>query len=155
MKLFLRVFIMKRILISLLSLSLLLGASCSNTEKGAGIGAGGGAILGGLIGGDVRGAAIGAGIGALGGAVIGSAQDNDERTKKQRDESCNDCNNADCLVDQWSRTLEKYNGRKNQLAKAKKEFVSWYGSNCPKLSETKAEALIGPIPDDIIKKLKK
>lgn len=50
-------------------------ASCTTTEKGAGIGAVGGAILGGAITGDVRGAAVGAAIGGVSGAVIGNAQE--------------------------------------------------------------------------------
>jgi hypothetical protein len=45
--------------------------SCTQTEKGASIGAVGGAILGGAITGDVRGAAVGAAIGGVTGAVIG------------------------------------------------------------------------------------
>ncbi len=45
--------------------------SCTQTEKGAGIGAVGGAILGGAITGDVRGAAVGAAIGGVTGAVLG------------------------------------------------------------------------------------
>lgn len=47
-------------------------ASCSQTEKGAGIGAVSGAIIGGAITGDVRGAAVGAAIGGVSGAVIGN-----------------------------------------------------------------------------------
>jgi hypothetical protein len=47
-------------------------ASCTQTEKGAGIGAVSGAIIGGAITGDVRGAAVGAAIGGVSGAVIGS-----------------------------------------------------------------------------------
>lgn len=50
-------------------------ASCTATEKGAGIGAVSGAILGGAITGDVRGAAVGAAIGGASGAVIGNTQE--------------------------------------------------------------------------------
>lgn len=50
-------------------------ASCTSTEKGAGIGAVGGAILGGAITGDIRGAAVGAAAGGVGGAVIGNMQE--------------------------------------------------------------------------------
>lgn len=50
-------------------------ASCSQTERGAGIGAASGAILGGAITGNVRGAAVGAAIGGVGGALIGNAQE--------------------------------------------------------------------------------
>ena len=45
--------------------------SCTQTEKGAAIGAGAGAIIGGALTGDVRGAAVGAAIGGVSGAVIG------------------------------------------------------------------------------------
>lgn len=53
---------------------LLLGvavAGCTQTEKGASIGAVSGAIIGGAITGNVRGAAVGAAIGGVSGAVIG------------------------------------------------------------------------------------
>lgn len=50
-------------------------ASCTQTEKGAGIGAASGAIIGGAITGNVRGAAVGAAIGGVSGAVIGSVTD--------------------------------------------------------------------------------
>lgn len=46
-------------------------AGCTQTEKGAGIGAAGGAIIGGAVTGNVRGAAVGAAIGGLTGAVLG------------------------------------------------------------------------------------
>lgn len=46
-------------------------AGCTQTEKGATIGAASGAIIGGAITGDVRGAAVGAAIGGVSGAVIG------------------------------------------------------------------------------------
>jgi hypothetical protein len=58
----------KAIVLVLLALSV---ASCTQTEKGAGIGAVSGAIIGGAITGDVRGAAVGAAIGGVSGAVIG------------------------------------------------------------------------------------
>lgn len=47
-------------------------ASCTPTERGAGIGAASGAIIGGAVTGNVRGAAVGAAIGGISGAVIGS-----------------------------------------------------------------------------------
>jgi phage tail tape-measure protein len=50
-------------------------ASCTTTEKGAGIGAVSGAIIGGAVTGDIRGAAVGAGIGGVSGAVIGHASE--------------------------------------------------------------------------------
>jgi hypothetical protein len=50
-------------------------ASCTQTEKGAAIGAGSGAVIGGLISGDVRGAAVGAAIGGVSGAVIGNVSE--------------------------------------------------------------------------------
>jgi len=60
---------MKKILaVVLVGLSV---AGCTQTEKGAGIGAVSGAIIGGAITGDVRGAAVGAAIGGVSGAVIG------------------------------------------------------------------------------------
>jgi len=46
--------------------------SCTQTEKGASIGAVSGAIIGGAVTGNVRGAAVGAAIGGVSGAVIGS-----------------------------------------------------------------------------------
>lgn len=50
-------------------------ASCTATERGAGIGAAGGAIIGGALTGDIRGAAVGGAIGGLSGAVIGNASE--------------------------------------------------------------------------------
>ncbi|MCO5733621.1 YMGG-like glycine zipper-containing protein [Rhizobium sp. SSA_523] len=47
-------------------------AGCSQTERGAAIGAGSGAVIGGLATGNVRGAAVGAAVGGVGGALIGS-----------------------------------------------------------------------------------
>lgn len=58
----------KAIVFVLLGLSL---ASCTQTEKGASIGAVSGAVLGGAITGNVRGAAVGAAIGGVSGALIG------------------------------------------------------------------------------------
>ena len=49
----------------------LAAASCTQTEKGAGIGAVSGAIIGGAVTGNVRGAAVGAAIGGIAGGVIG------------------------------------------------------------------------------------
>ena len=59
----------KVLLVSLVGLSL---ASCTATERGAGVGAASGAIIGGAITNDWRGAAVGAGIGGVSGAVIGN-----------------------------------------------------------------------------------
>ncbi|MDQ0456592.1 YMGG-like glycine zipper-containing protein [Rhizobium paknamense] len=50
-------------------------AGCTETEKGAGIGAASGAVIGGLATGNVRGAAVGAAIGGVAGAVIGNVRD--------------------------------------------------------------------------------
>ncbi|MDO9418041.1 glycine zipper domain-containing protein [Pararhizobium sp.] len=50
-------------------------AGCTNTERGAGIGAVGGGLVGLAVTGDARGAAVGALAGGLGGALIGSVQD--------------------------------------------------------------------------------
>ncbi|MDE1156856.1 MAG: glycine zipper domain-containing protein [Neorhizobium sp.] len=50
-------------------------ASCSPTERGAGIGAASGAIIGGAVTGNVRGAAVGAAVGGVSGALIGSVQE--------------------------------------------------------------------------------
>ena len=58
----------KLMVLALAGLSL---ASCTQTEKGAGIGAASGAVIGGLATGNVRGAAVGGAIGGLAGAVIG------------------------------------------------------------------------------------
>ena len=46
-------------------------AGCTQTEKGAGIGAAGGAIIGGAVSNSWRGAAIGAAIGGVTGALVG------------------------------------------------------------------------------------
>jgi uncharacterized protein YcfJ len=48
-------------------------AACTQTEKGAGIGAASGAIIGGAATGNVRGAAVGAAVGGVAGALIGNA----------------------------------------------------------------------------------
>lgn len=58
-------------------------SACSQTEKGAGIGAASGAIIGGLASGSWEGAAIGAAAGGAGGALIGNARD---RQARERDE---------------------------------------------------------------------
>lgn len=50
-------------------------ASCTQTEKGAGVGAVSGAIIGGAVTGNVRGAAVGAAIGGVAGALIGKASE--------------------------------------------------------------------------------
>jgi uncharacterized protein YcfJ len=62
----------KAIVFALVGLAL---ASCTQTEKGASIGAVSGAVLGGAITGNVRGAAVGAAIGGVGGALIGNANE--------------------------------------------------------------------------------
>ncbi|MEN9894872.1 MAG: hypothetical protein RIR97_724 [Pseudomonadota bacterium] len=62
----------KALIFALLALSV---AGCSQTERGAAIGAGSGAVIGGLIGGNVRGAAVGAAIGGIGGAIIGNVRE--------------------------------------------------------------------------------
>jgi hypothetical protein len=65
--------IMKKAII--LILAGLAVAGCTQTEKGAGIGAASGAIIGGLATGNVRGAAVGAAIGGVAGAVIGKVSE--------------------------------------------------------------------------------
>lgn len=50
-------------------------AACTQTEKGAGIGAASGAIIGGVATGNVRGAAVGAAVGGVAGALIGRANE--------------------------------------------------------------------------------
>ncbi len=50
-------------------------ASCTATEKGAGIGAASGAIIGGVATGNVRGAAVGGAIGGVAGALIGNVSE--------------------------------------------------------------------------------
>lgn len=82
----------KAIIFAVIGLTL---AGCTQTEKGAGIGAASGAILGGAITGNVRGAAVGAGIGAIGGALIGNASEPgqcryyDRRTRQEYIARCN------------------------------------------------------------------
>jgi hypothetical protein len=44
-------------------------AGCTQTERGAGIGAASGAVIGGIVSNDIRGAAVGAAIGGVVGAV--------------------------------------------------------------------------------------
>lgn len=61
--------IKKAIILTIVALT---AASCTQTEKGAGIGAVSGAIIGGAVTGNVRGAAVGAAIGGVSGAVIGN-----------------------------------------------------------------------------------
>jgi hypothetical protein len=62
----------KLMVLALAGLSL---ASCTQTEKGAGIGAASGAVIGGLATGNVRGAAVGGAIGGVAGAVIGNVSE--------------------------------------------------------------------------------
>jgi predicted lipid-binding transport protein (Tim44 family) len=64
---------MKKTLLALALIAPL--AACTQTERGAGIGAASGAVIGGVATGNVRGAAIGAGIGGLAGALIGNSQE--------------------------------------------------------------------------------
>lgn len=77
---------MKKILVFLITVSLLVGCASTGshteqgTRKGAVIGALSGAVLGQLIGGDTKGTLIGAGIGVLAGGAIG------RRYGKQADE---------------------------------------------------------------------
>ncbi|MEA3535981.1 MULTISPECIES: YMGG-like glycine zipper-containing protein [unclassified Rhizobium] len=61
---------------ALLAVALILPlAACSETERGAAIGAGSGAIIGGVATGNVRGAAVGAAVGGVAGALIGRANE--------------------------------------------------------------------------------
>ena len=60
---------MKKVIV--LMLAGLTLASCTQTEKGATIGAAGGAIIGGAVSNSWRGAAIGAAIGGVTGALVG------------------------------------------------------------------------------------
>ena len=62
----------KALVLMLVGLSV---AGCTQTEKGAGIGAASGAVIGGVATGNVRGAAIGAGVGGVAGALIGNSQE--------------------------------------------------------------------------------
>ncbi|WP_037450336.1 YMGG-like glycine zipper-containing protein, partial [Sinorhizobium fredii] len=50
-------------------------AACTQTERGATIGAVSGGIIGGAISNDVRGAAVGAAVGGVAGALIGRANE--------------------------------------------------------------------------------
>ncbi|WP_438751603.1 glycine zipper family protein [Pararhizobium sp. O133] len=59
-------------IVLLVSLAVLSLASCTPTERGAGIGAASGAVIGGAVTNDWRGAAVGAAIGGASGAVIGN-----------------------------------------------------------------------------------
>ncbi|MGV2140107.1 YMGG-like glycine zipper-containing protein [Agrobacterium sp. 16-2014-1-2a] len=58
--------------------------ACSQTEKGAGIGAASGAIIGGLASGTWEGAAVGAAAGGAGGAVIGNISERHDRNRRDR-----------------------------------------------------------------------
>ncbi|GLU29143.1 YMGG-like glycine zipper-containing protein [Brucella sp. NBRC 12950] len=58
--------------------------ACSQTEKGAGIGAAGGAIIGGLASGTWEGAAVGAAAGGVGGAVAGNISERNDRNRRER-----------------------------------------------------------------------
>ena len=69
----------KLVAVVLVGLSL---ASCTSTEKGAGVGVVSGALIGGALTGNVRGAAVGGAIGGVSGALIGNAAD------QQRSDQC-------------------------------------------------------------------
>ncbi len=58
--------------------------ACTQTEKGAGIGAASGAIIGGLASGSWEGAAVGAAAGGVGGAVAGSISERNDRYRRDR-----------------------------------------------------------------------
>ncbi len=62
----------KAVIFAVMGLAL---ASCTQTEKGAGIGAATGAIIGGAATGNIRGAAVGGAIGGVAGALIGNASE--------------------------------------------------------------------------------
>ncbi|KQV43814.1 MULTISPECIES: YMGG-like glycine zipper-containing protein [unclassified Rhizobium] len=64
---------MKKILVAVALIMPL--AACTQTEKGAAIGAGTGAVIGGVATGNVRGAAVGAAVGGVAGALIGNANE--------------------------------------------------------------------------------
>ena len=61
----------------LVIISLIMLASCSETERGATIGGASGAIIGGVVSNDVGGAVVGGALGAAAGALIGSANEPD------------------------------------------------------------------------------
>ncbi len=65
------------------------GAGCTETQKGAGVGAlaggAGGALIGSFFGVPGMGAAIGAGGGALGGALIGDQMEKKDRDKEKQE----------------------------------------------------------------------
>ncbi|ASV88256.1 YMGG-like Gly-zipper family protein (plasmid) [Ochrobactrum quorumnocens] len=73
---------MKKIISSVLVCLTL--TACSQTEKGAGIGAAGGAIIGGLASGTWEGAAVGAAAGGAGGAVVGNISERNDRNRRDR-----------------------------------------------------------------------
>lgn len=64
---------MKKVIFSVLVVGAL--ASCTQTEKGATIGAASGAIIGGVASNSVGGAAVGAAVGGVAGAIIGRSQE--------------------------------------------------------------------------------
>ncbi|MGV8937512.1 MAG: glycine zipper domain-containing protein [Allorhizobium sp.] len=64
---------MKKIIIALALIAPL--ASCTATERGAGIGAASGAVIGGVATNSVGGAAVGAVVGGAAGALIGQSQE--------------------------------------------------------------------------------
>jgi uncharacterized protein YcfJ len=69
--------------VAVLAAVAVIGAGCTETQKGAAIGAGSGALIGGLVG-DGEGALIGAGVGALAGTAAGS-QVEKNRLREERD----------------------------------------------------------------------
>jgi uncharacterized protein YcfJ len=73
---------MKKIILGVLVCVAL--TACSQTEKGAGIGAASGAIIGGLASGTWEGAAVGAAAGGAGGAVIGNISERNDRNRRDR-----------------------------------------------------------------------
>ena len=62
----------KALVLILIGLS---AASCTQTERGAAIGAASGAVIGGAVTGNVRGAAVGAAPETVSGAVIGNVSE--------------------------------------------------------------------------------
>lgn len=64
---------MKKVLVSLALVGAL--ASCTQTERGASIGAASGAVIGGVATNSIEGAAVGAAVGGVAGALIGRSQE--------------------------------------------------------------------------------
>ena len=102
---------MKKMLVSILVLSVVLSCPTpqthqeSGTRKGAAIGAAGGAILGQIIGGDTKATLIGAGVGAVAGGLVGRSygkkmdeQEAEMRRQLAAIEEANVQRNADVLA---------------------------------------------------------